>query len=162
MVSTKIPMTFPSPGPRILAAAFVVLILDVLTVVLERLPSKEKDRSIKVLALGSTGMWVAGGTSDGTIRIWNLKDALPRSKAVGMTGTLNDLRFSVADEYLAVANQDITLLKLQEGNAQRVIRDDHANYGTVRFSADGLLEGEAAGRYRRLLMLACRIMFMRC
>jgi WD40 repeat protein len=102
-----------------------------------RLPPIQRNQTITVVALGSTGKWAAGGTSDGTIRIWDLTDARATGKVLAVTGKLNDLRFSVADEYLAVANQDITLFPLQAGAVQRVIRDDHANYGAVRFSADG-------------------------
>jgi WD40 repeat protein len=118
------------------AAVFAALLLGFLSVLVVQSPPKEKNPSVRVLAVSSTGKWTAGGTSDGTIRIWNLKDAPPTSKTLESTGKLNDLRFSGADKYLAVANQDITLVSLQSGDAQRAVRDDHANYGVVRFSAD--------------------------
>jgi WD40 repeat protein len=136
-VSTKIPVQFLSPGPKTFAVAFAVLLVGVLSVLLVRLPPKKKNLSIKVLALASTGNWAAGGTADGTIRIWNLKDGRATNTALGFTGELNDLRFSAADKYLAVANRNITLVSLQTPDEQRVVRDDQANYGTVRFSANG-------------------------
>jgi WD40 repeat protein len=126
-----------SPGPKTFAAAFAVLLFGVLSVLLMRLPPKKKNLSIRVLALASTGNWAAGGTTDGTIRIWNLKDGRATNNTLGSAGELNDLRFSPADKYLAVANRNITLVSLQTPDAQRVVRDDHANYGTVRFRADG-------------------------
>jgi WD40 repeat protein len=101
-------------------------------------PKKGRDRTLKVLAISSTGKWVAGGASDGTIRIWKLDDAPPLVKTLETGGPLNDLRFSEPADSLAVANRDITLIALQAGGARRrVVRDDHSNYGTVRFSADG-------------------------
>lgn len=136
MVSTKIPVQFSSPGPKTFAAAGVLL-FGALSALLVRLPPRKSSLSIRVLALASTGNWVAGGTADGAISIWNLKDGRAIKNALGLAGRLNDLRFDAAGKYLAVANRNITLVLLQTLDVQRQIRDDDANYGTVRFSADG-------------------------
>jgi WD40 repeat protein len=50
---------------------------------------------------------------------------------------LNDLRFTPDGHQLAVANRNLTLVSIDQPRAIQVLRDDQANYGTARFTADG-------------------------
>jgi WD40 repeat protein len=136
-VSIRIPVQFPAPGPKTFAAACALVLACALGVLVALSPDREASRRFTVLALSSTGKWIAGGTSEGNIRIWDLQAATLLSKAVESTGDLNDLRFSKNDEYLAVANKNITLLPWSNGGEPHVIRADQAKYGSVRFSLDG-------------------------
>lgn len=130
------------PGPKTFAVVIGVLLVGSLL----RLPPKKKDLSIKVVALASHGKWAVGGTADGTIRIWSLDHGRVTHHALEVAGKLNDLRFSAGDQYLAVANHNLTLVPLQNLDVRRVVRDDEANYGTVRFSGDGRLLLTVTGR----------------
>ena len=80
---------------------------------------------------------MAGGTSKGSIHVWDLQKATSLGKTVESTGNLNDLRFSRDGEYLAIANKNILLVPLSSEGEPRVVRADQANYGSVRFSSDG-------------------------
>ena len=135
--SIRIPVEFPNPGPKTFAAACALVLACVLGLLVVSSPHREASRRLTVLALSSTGRWIAGGTPEGNIRIWDLQAATLASRAVESTGNLNDLRFSKNDEYLAVANKNITLLPRSSGGEPHLLRADQANYGTVRFSLDG-------------------------
>jgi len=128
---------FPSSGPKTFAAASALMLVCILCVLVVLSPHREASRRLTVLALSSTGKWIAGGTPDGNIRIWDLQAATLPSQAVESTGNLNDLRFSKNDEYLAVANKNITLLPWSSSGEPHIVRADQANYGSVRFSLDG-------------------------
>jgi WD40 repeat protein len=82
---------------------------------------------------------LAGGTSTGYVRIWDIQAPTTPHKVVDSTGPLNDLRFSRNAEYLAIANRNITLVPLAKEGKSIVVRGDQANYGSVRFSTDGRL-----------------------
>ena len=130
-------MQFPNPGPKTFAVASALVLACVLCVLVVLSPHREPSPRLSVLALSSTGRWLAGGTPEGNIRIWDLQAATPPNQAVESTGNLNDLRFSKNDEYLAVANKNITLLPRSSGGEPHIVRADQANYGSVRFSIDG-------------------------
>jgi WD40 repeat protein len=125
----------PDPGPKALAAASAVLLAAVVGVFVSMSPHQEASRKIRVLALSSSGRWMAGGTPKGSIYIWDLQQSTSAAKIVESTGTLNDLRFSRDGEYLAIANKNIVLVPLSSGGEPRVVRADKANYGSVRFSS---------------------------
>jgi WD40 repeat protein len=127
---------FPNPGPKTFAAAGAVLLASVLLVLVVWSPRREMSRRLRVLALSSDGRWIAGGTSQGDIRIWDLKSETLCGKALESTGALNDLRFSRNGEHLAIANKNLTIVQLPHGGNPRAVRADHANYGSVRFSPD--------------------------
>ena len=135
--SKRMPVQFPNPAPKTFAAACAVLLVGVLCVLVVWSPHREVSRQLRVLALSSDGRWIAGGTPQGTIRIWDLEGATPPSKALESAGDLNDLRFSRNAEYLAIANKNITIVHLSGGGEPRIVRADQANYGSVRFSSDG-------------------------
>ena len=127
----------PNPGPKSFAAAFSVLFVGVLCVLVAWSPHRELPRRLHVLALSSDGRWIAGGTRQGHVRIWDLEDETHPSEVVESAGALNDLRFSRNAKYLAVANRNITIVPLSNADEPRIVRTDQANYGSVRFSPDG-------------------------
>jgi hypothetical protein len=94
-------------------------------------------RKITVLALSSTGRWLAAGTSAGLIRIWEEGRTLPLQEIRESHGALNDLRFSPDERQLAIANGNLSLVTMDRPGRIDVVRDDDANYGNARFSADG-------------------------
>jgi WD40 repeat protein len=52
-------------------------------------------------------------------------------------GSLNDLQFSPDEGVLAIASRDLGLYALEKSAVPRLLRSDHRNYGTVRFSREG-------------------------
>jgi WD40 repeat protein len=52
-------------------------------------------------------------------------------------GSLNDLRFSPDEHELAIASQDLAIYAPSKPAALRLLRSDHRNYGSARFSRDG-------------------------
>lgn len=99
-------------------------------------PSHDRpvERRISNVALSKDGKWLAAGTSQGLITIWNQGAArrvnFPR-------GALNDLQFSPDGRLLAIAGRDLGLYDLAGSAAPRLLRSDGLNYGTSRFSEDG-------------------------
>ena len=95
------------------------------------------DSRIVSVAAGKSGTWLAAGTADGRVAIWN-PGGVPRPVPIRIgNGALNDLRFSPDERWLAIANRGLTLLRVDRLNAPVVLRDDGANYGVVSFSPDG-------------------------
>jgi len=133
----KVPVQFLKPGPQTFAVGSALLLGCVLYVAVVLSPHGEASRRLSVLALSPTGKWLAGGTPEGNINIWDLQSASLPNKVVESVGKLNDLRFSKNSEYLAVADKNITLVPLSTGGEPHVVRSDEANYGSVRFSSDG-------------------------
>ncbi|MBI5281998.1 MAG: hypothetical protein HY858_09975 [Candidatus Solibacter usitatus] len=120
-----------------MAAASLLLLGAAAWLALELSPRGPVSRGIEVLALSSAGRWIASGTAAGQVRIWHLGRPQTVREVHETNGHLNDLQFDPNEEYLAVANKNITLVPLLSPNPTRVIRGDQANYGTVRFTADG-------------------------
>jgi len=95
------------------------------------------DSRIVGVAIGKSGSWLAAGTADGRVAIWN-PGGVPRPVPIRIGyGALNDLRFSPDERWLAIANRGLTLLRVDRPNAPVVLRDDGANYAAVSFSPDG-------------------------
>ncbi len=93
---------------------------------------QSEDVSIVSVAVSKTGQWLAAGTADGRVAVWNRDD---RSQLLrGDHGTLNDLQFSPDERWLAIADRGLTLRPLDPLERPLIIRDDNRNYGTVRFS----------------------------
>lgn len=130
-------MQFPTPGPKAFAVACALLLAAILGVLVSMSPHQEIPRKLRVLALSPSGRWVAGGTPRGSVRVWDLQEGTSPARTIESTGPHNDLRFSRDGEYLAIANRQITLVPLSSQGEPRAVRADQANYGSVRFSADG-------------------------
>ncbi len=95
------------------------------------------DRKISSVALSRTGRWLAAGTSDGAISVWDRATGTVAQHIQFDHGPLNDLQFSPDETLLAVAARDLVVYQLGQSALPRLLRSDGRNYGTVRFSADG-------------------------
>lgn len=93
-------------------------------------------RKITRVALSDDGRWLAAGTAQGKISIWDLTGGSSRRIALD-SGRLNDLQFSPDGHLLAIASRDLGLYAPAESSVPRVLRADHKNYHSVRFSPDG-------------------------
>jgi len=100
-------------------------------------PEPAVSRRIGVIAVSPSGRLLASGTTEGHIRIWSLERSQLVREVREIDGPLNDLRFDPGEEYLAVANRNLTLVPVGRPGSTRVIRDDRANYGTVKFTSQG-------------------------
>ncbi len=116
------------------------------------------------MLLRASGKWIAGGTSEGLIHVWGLDDLTLPSKIIQSNGKLNDLRFSPTGQNLAIANRNITLVTLPNTHEQHVIRNDGANYGSVRFSSDGrsLLTVSGIGRVTMMSLASGAVRSIHC
>ena len=95
------------------------------------------ERRISNVALSRGGKWLAAGTSQGVIAIWDQGlERTPRRVAFPR-GSLNDLQFSPDERLLAIAGKDLGLYDLEDSAAPRLLRSDGRNYGTSVFSQDG-------------------------
>lgn len=132
--------------PVIAAFAFCAFLLFTWTVFTgsRSLPG----RKISSLALSASGRWLAAGTAQGKITVWDrTRPDAPRQIAFPH-GTLNDLRFSPDERLLAIASADLGIYSSGESASVQMVRSDRANYGSARFSGDGqtLLVVTAASR----------------
>ena len=100
-------------------------------------PDRSSERRISSLALSRSGTWLAAGTPQGMITVWEQgSGSAPRHIAFSR-GSLNDLEFSPDERLLAIASRDLGLYDLGGSAAPRLLRSDGRNYGTSRFSEDG-------------------------
>jgi WD40 repeat protein len=95
------------------------------------------ERRISHVALSGTGRWLAGGTSQGKIAVWDQAGGTAPRQIDFRHGSLNDLQFSPDETLLAIAGGDVGIYDLQRSAGLRLLRSDERNYGTVRFSRDG-------------------------
>lgn len=98
---------------------------------------REPPRAVRSVALSADSRWLASGSANGTVQVFDLRDRAVPARALPFPGNLNDLRFSPDSKYLTVANRRVTIIPISGGGAVRVVRSDEANYGSVRFSPDG-------------------------
>lgn len=89
------------------------------------------------MAVSSTGRWIAAGTRDGRIVICVSEVGATCRTIDAQTGELNDLQFSPDERLLAIANDNIRLMALNESNGSFFLREDKRKYGTVRFDRTG-------------------------
>ncbi|MGA2984249.1 MAG: hypothetical protein ABSG32_10555 [Terriglobia bacterium] len=118
-------------------AATIALLGTSVWVFLVASKAPPEDRKITVLALSSTGRWLASGTSAGRIYVWDQGREQPAQEIREDHGELSDLAFSPDERELAIASDDLTLVPIGRAGKVEVLRDDEANYGTARFTADG-------------------------
>jgi WD40 repeat protein len=123
----------------VVAVSFCVIVLCVLAVfVSSRKP--RIDRRVSNVAVSSTGSWLAAGTAQGKITVWNHTNGTAPQQitfSTALYGELNDLRFSPDEHVLAIASGDLGMYAPAESARPRLLRSDHENYGSVRFSQDG-------------------------
>jgi WD40 repeat protein len=94
------------------------------------------DRKVSNVALSSSGRWLAAGTAQGKITVWDQTRPDAPKQIRFPHGSLNDLDFSLDEHLLAVASEDLGIYAPAESAAPRLLRSDHVNYGCVRFSLD--------------------------
>ena len=94
-------------------------------------------RRVSHIALSSTGRWLAAGTGQGRITVWDQTRPDAPKQIAFPRGTLNDLQFSPDERVLAIASKDLGIYAPAESAAPRLLRSDHENYGSARFSRDG-------------------------
>jgi WD40 repeat protein len=93
-------------------------------------------RKVSNVALSSSGRWLAAGTAEGKITVWD-QTRPDAPKQFGFPhGSLNDLDFSLDEHLLAVASEDLGIYAPAESATPRLLRSDHVNYGSVRSSLD--------------------------
>jgi WD40 repeat protein len=95
------------------------------------------DHKVSSVALSSTGRWLAAGTSQGRITVWDQTRPDAPKQIVFPHGSLNGLQFSPDEHALAIASEDLGMYAPAESAAPQLLRSDHGNYGSVRFSRDG-------------------------
>jgi serine/threonine-protein kinase len=93
-------------------------------------------RRISAVAFSNDARWLAAGTAQGRISVWDMTSGASRQIAFA-PGVLNDLQFSPAGDLLAIASRDLGLYGPAKASATRLLRADHKNYRSVRFSRDG-------------------------
>ena len=92
---------------------------------------------VSSVALSGTARWLAAGTAQGRITIWDqTRPDAPRQIAFPR-GSSNDLQFSPDERALVIAAEDLGICAPAESAAPRLLRSDRANYGSARFSRDG-------------------------
>jgi WD40 repeat protein len=95
------------------------------------------DRRVSNVALSASSRWLAAGTAQGKITVWDQTRRDASQQVAFPHGSLNDLHFSPDEHVLAIASEDLGIYTPAASAAPRLLRSDHANYGSVRFSLDG-------------------------
>ena len=95
------------------------------------------DRRISNVAWSASGKWLAAGTAQGKITVWDQTRPDAPQKIAFSHGPLNDLRFSPDEHVLAIASEDLGIYDLTKSAGPRLLRSDHEHYGSVRFSQYG-------------------------
>jgi len=95
------------------------------------------DPKVTSVALSRTGRWLAGGTSQGRIAVWDqTANAAPRQITFD-EGPLNDLQFNPEETRLVVASHNLATFDLPQPGVPHFLKQDQRHYGTVRYSQDG-------------------------
>ncbi|MGH9629009.1 MAG: WD40 repeat domain-containing protein, partial [Bryobacteraceae bacterium] len=94
------------------------------------------ERRISNVALSRTGGWIAAGTTQGRVAVWNGSVGRATWQVNFDRGPLNDLQFSPDERLLVIAGKDLGLYAVGQPEALRFLRSDGRNYGTARFSRD--------------------------
>jgi WD40 repeat protein len=95
------------------------------------------DRRVSNVALSASGRWLAAGTAQGKITVWDQTRPDTPQQLAFPHRSLNDLHFSPDEHVLAIASEDLGIYTPAARTASRLLRSDHANYGSARFSLDG-------------------------
>lgn len=94
------------------------------------------DRRVSNVALSASGRWLAAGNAQGKITVWDESHLDVPQQVVFPHGSLNDLHFSPDEHVLAIASKDLGIYTPAKFDAPQLLRADHANYGSARFSLD--------------------------
>ncbi len=100
-------------------------------------PPPGQRKAIIRIAVSPSGAWIAAANAAGQIMIWPGKGSAQPLRFRNRAGTVNDLCFSNDDRWLAIAGRCLTLQSISGRPETRILKDDHRNYGSVKFSSDG-------------------------
>ncbi len=107
-------------------------------------------RSVNALALSPDMRWIATGSQDATIRLWDLQqlDQPPRILA-GHSQRVWSVAFSPTGQMFASASEDHTvkLWNLASGECYQTLHKDSNSNGIVAFSPDGSLLASGGSEY---------------
>ena len=95
------------------------------------------DRGVSNVALSASGRWLAAGTAQGNITVWDQTRPDAPQRVAFPHGSLNDLHFSPDEHALAIASEDLGIYDLTKSTPPLLLRSDRKHYGSVRFSRDG-------------------------
>lgn len=95
------------------------------------------DRRVSNVALSASGRWLAAGTPQGKITVWDQTRPDAPQQVASPHGSLNGLHFSPDEHELAIASKDLGIYTPATSAAPRLLRADHANYGSARYSQNG-------------------------
>jgi WD40 repeat protein len=130
-------MTTEIPRRTILVALSLSAVFLCVWIVYISSRDRPIQRTVSNVALSRTGRWLAGGTSQGKITIWDQGSGTAPQQIDFPQVSLNDLQFSPDEHLLAIAGRDLGMYAPQQSGGPRLLRSDGRNYGTVRFSRDG-------------------------
>jgi WD40 repeat protein len=97
---------------------------------------KPVDRRVSSVALSASNRWLAAGTAQGKIAVWDQTRPDAPQQVAFPHGSLNDLHFSPDEHVLAIASEDLGIYDMAKSTLHG-LRSDHEHYGSVRFSEDG-------------------------
>lgn len=123
-------------NPVIVAVSFCAVLLSGWIVFIGS-KNPPVDRRVSNVALSASGRWLAAGTAQGKITVWDQTRPDAPQELTFPHGSLNDLHFSPDEHVLAIASEDLGIYAPAASTASRLLRSDHAIYGSARFSLDG-------------------------
>ena len=108
------------------------------------LPLNGHTGSIEILAISADGHWLATGSADETVKVWDLQSADPGANPLTLPseiGEIKTLAFSSDDHWLAAAGGDraAQLWDMNNPDAGSILLDGHdSTITTLAFSPDAL------------------------
>lgn len=104
-----------------------------------RLELRGRYGDVLALAFGPTGEWLAAGTGDKTVRLWDVSKIEVLRTMAGHTGEITSLAVSPDGKILASGSADktIKLWEASTGNESRTLTGHTARVTSVAFSPDG-------------------------
>ena len=106
----------------------------------------EHTASVRSVAFGPDGSTLAGGNTDNTIRLWDMRTRTLRKTLTGHTGGVSNVAFSADGKTLASASTDSTLRlwNVETGTLRKTLTGHTDRVLSVWFSADGSILASAS------------------